>query len=269
MVEEINRRGLLRATGLTAVATLATQLGAPLLAAGEAATGPARDYLRSDADRLRTLYQQLAQMPRRRNFKTLPMILTQLGQWDSEALNAVLAFDGPRQMFDATNLAGSWINSIRNTLNAQVFSLQRPNFLCAAVPHGGAALALFNQDMWNKYKLANQTKGAFKDNSFLTDPDFPQSAVNEPENMTGLYSDAGNFIPTLQRRGVVFLGCHNAIWELAAALIKGGANPDRLSNEELAAELTNNLIPGAISTPGNDAMIGKLQETGFVYAYVP
>jgi hypothetical protein len=150
-----------------------------------------------------------------------------------------------------------------------VFSLQRPNFLCAAVPHGGAALALFNQDMWNKYKLAEQTKGAFKDNSFLTDPDFPQSAVNEPENMTGLYSDAGNFIPTLQRRGVVFLGCHNAIWELAAALIKGGANPDRLSNEELAAELTNNLIPGAISTPGNDAMIGKLQETGFVYAYVP
>jgi hypothetical protein len=69
--------------------------------------------------------------------------------------------------------------------------------------------------------------------------------VNEPENPTGLYSDAGNFIPTLQKRGVVFLGCHNAIWELAASLIKSGVNP-----EEVAADLTNSLIPGAISTPG-------------------
>jgi hypothetical protein len=66
---------------------------------------------------------------------------------------------------------------------------------------------------------------------------------------------------------VVFLGCHNAIWELAAALLKAGINPDRLTHEELAADLTNSLIPGVVSTPGNEAMVGKFQESGFVYSY--
>ena len=145
--------------------------------------------------------------------------------------------------------------------------LQRPNFLCAAAPHGGAALALFTQNAWDKYKLAQQTGGAFEQNSFLADPDFPASDVNNPANTQGLYTDAGNFVPTLQKRGAVFLGCHNAIWELGTALLKAGINPDKLSHEELAADLTNNLIPGAISTPGNEAMIGKFEESGFVYSY--
>src|SRR5262249_23154064 len=203
---------------------------------------------------------QLASLPRRRDYKVLPMILTQPDQWDSEVLDVVLAYDGPRQLFDTTRLAGGWINQIRNTLNAQVFSLQRPNLLCVAAPHGGAALALFTQAAWDKYKLADQTDGAFKDNSFLADPDFPASQVTDPSNAQGLYSGAGNFVPTLQKRGVVFLGCHNAIWELAGTLLTGGVNPDGLSHGALAADLTNHLIAGAISTPGNEAMLGKFQE---------
>jgi hypothetical protein len=63
MVDEINRRGLLRATGLMAVAAFSTQLGTSLWAAGEAATEQARDYLRPDADRLRTLALGLREVP--------------------------------------------------------------------------------------------------------------------------------------------------------------------------------------------------------------
>src|SRR5262249_51683316 len=126
---------------------------------------------------------------------------------------------------------------------------------------------LFTQAAWDKYQLAQTTDGAFKDNSFLGDPSFPASDVGDPSNVGGLYSAAGNFLPTLQKRGALFLGCHNAIWELAAALLKAGINPDRLSHEELAADLTNSLISGAISTPGNEAVIGKFQESGFVYSY--
>jgi hypothetical protein len=224
------------------------------------------DYMRTEAGRLRRLARQLASIPRRRKFKALPMILLRPDQWDNEALDAVIAYDGPRQVFDTTHLAGGWINQIRITLNAQLFSLQQANFLITAAPHGGAALALFNAQAWNKYRLAEQTSGAFKSNSFLTDPEFPASTLNEQENPRGLYSDAGNFVPTLQKRGVVFLGCHNAIWELAGTLIKGGINPDRVSQEEIAADPTNSLAPGVIATPGNEAIIGKLQETGFVYA---
>jgi len=255
----ISRRAAFAALGATAAFVLRPNI--------EGALAATSDYMRPDANRLRTLAQQLGASPRRRSYKTLPMILTSPEQWDSTALDVLLAYDGPRQLFDTTALAGGWINQVRNTLNTQVFSLQRPNFLAVATPHGGAALALFTQAAWDKYKLAERTGGTFRQNSFLSDPDFPPSDVGDPANKSGLYSDAGNFVPTLQKRGTVFLACHNAIWELASALLKAGINRDRLSHEELAADLTNNLAAGVVATPGNEAMIGKLQESGFVYSY--
>jgi hypothetical protein len=252
-----------RRAGLTVLgAAAAAAVLRPALEGAAAATG---DYMRPDASRLRALARQLGQIPRRRNYKALPMILTKPEQWDSTALDVVIAYDGPRQLFDTTRLAGGWINLVRNTLNTLAFCLQRPNFLCVAAPHGGAALALFTQAAWDKYQLARQTDGAFGQNSFLGDPEFPLSDVGDPANTQGLYSAAGNFVPTLQKRGVVFLGCHNAIWELASALLKAGINPDKLSHEALAADLTNSLVAGVVSTPGNEAIIGKLQESGFVY----
>ena len=46
------------------------------------------------------------------------------------------------------------------------------------------------------------------------------------------------------RRGVVFIACHNTMWEVSEKLIKAGVNPDKLSHDAMAAELTNHLIPG-------------------------
>jgi hypothetical protein len=40
------------------------------------------------------------------------------------------------------------------------------------------------------------------------------------------------------------MACHNAIWEHTAKLLEIGMNPDRLSHEAIAAELTNHLIEG-------------------------
>jgi hypothetical protein len=73
-------------------------------------------------------------------------------------------------------------------------------------------------------------------------------------------------IPALQRRGVVFLSCHNAIWEEAAALIARDVNPDKFSHEALAAELTHHLIPGVGLTPGAAGTLPELQQAGFHYA---
>lgn len=258
----IGRRAATKMAGAAAAASLSMRIGAgAALAAGDA------DYLPPDAARLKSLFKELAGLPRRRTFKTLPMILTRPDQWDSEAVDAVMAFDGPRQLFDTTRPEGPWVNQIRNTLNTQVLSLRQSNFLCVAAPHGGAALALFTQEAWNRYRLADRTGGVFKQNTLLADPDFPAAAMMDPTSGQGLYSDAGNRIPTLQKRGVVFLGCHNAIWELAAALLGGGTNPDGRTHGELAADLTNSLIPGAICTPGIEAMIGKFQNAGFAYSY--
>ena len=66
-------------------------------------------------------------------------------------------------------------------------------------------------------------------------------------------------------RGVVFMSCHNAIWEQSAALLKQGINPDGLSHEALAAELTNHLVPGVVLTPGAVGTMPELQRAGFHY----
>jgi intracellular sulfur oxidation DsrE/DsrF family protein len=68
------------------------------------------------------------------------------------------------------------------------------------------------------------------------------------------------------RRGVVFMSCHNAIWEQAAALIKIGINPDKLSHAALAAELTNHLVDGVVLIPGAGGTLFELQQVGFHYA---
>jgi len=68
------------------------------------------------------------------------------------------------------------------------------------------------------------------------------------------------------RRGVVFMCCHNAIWEQAAALVKADLNPDRLSNSALAAELTNHLVDDVVLIPVAGGTMLALQQVGFHYA---
>jgi intracellular sulfur oxidation DsrE/DsrF family protein len=68
------------------------------------------------------------------------------------------------------------------------------------------------------------------------------------------------------RRGVVFMCCHNAIWEQGATLIKAGVNPDKLSHAALAAELTNHLVDGVVLIPGAGGTMLELQRFGFHYA---
>jgi intracellular sulfur oxidation DsrE/DsrF family protein len=86
------------------------------------------------------------------------------------------------------------------------------------------------------------------------------------EDPSSVFGPAGNTIPALQQRGVVFLACHNAVWEQTAKLLEKGINPDKLSHEALAAELTNHLIEGVVLTPGIVGTIPELQKAGFDYA---
>ena len=79
------------------------------------------------------------------------MILDNADLWDAAALAAVLAYNGgPKQAWDNTEFAGPWLNGMRNSMNAQIWSFKEPNFLCVSATHGSAHLALFDQDMWDK-----------------------------------------------------------------------------------------------------------------------
>ena len=210
--------------------------------------------------------EELAKAPGRRDFKTVPMILDTPDLWDAGALDAIIAYRGSmKQLWDNTEIGSPWLNLMRNSLNAQVFSFRHPDFLEVSATHGSAQLALYGQEMWNKYQLATMAGGYFKTNTLMDAKDVPTDTASH-ENPMSVFGPAGNTIPALQRRGVVFMACHNAIWEHTAKLLEKGINPDNLSHEAIAAELTNHLIEGVVLTPGMVGAIPELQQAGFHYA---
>jgi intracellular sulfur oxidation DsrE/DsrF family protein len=234
--------------------------------AASARAGTADPLTPPGAGTLRGLMDRLAKAPRRRDFKTVPMILTDRDQWDAEALDAVLAYKpSPKQVWDNTDIASPWLNLMRNALNAQIWSFKHPDFLAVSATHGTAHLALYDQSMWDKYKLGDLTGDKFKTNTLILPKGAQSSDPSDYENPAGAFSPADNAIPALMARGVVFMSCHNAIWEEAAGLIEKGVNPDKLSHEALAAELTNHLVPGVVLTPGAVGTIPELEQAGFFY----
>ncbi len=258
------RRDALRGMGLAiAAASAAGIASAPAMAAGTAAPAP---LIPTGAGDLRMLMERLAKAPRRRSFKSVPMILTEPDQWDHEALNEVLAYaPKTKQCWDMTKIDGPWLNLMRNALNSQVWSFKHPDFLVVAECHGTAQVALYDEAMWDKYQLTRLAGDAFKTNTLLISKPAEQANAGNFEDPAGAFSPADNSIPALMRRGAVFMSCHNAIWEQAAALLKANMNPDKLSHEALAAELTNHLVPGVVLTPGAVGTLPELQAAGFHY----
>jgi intracellular sulfur oxidation DsrE/DsrF family protein len=256
------RRSVLRTVALT-VATGAIGLASsarPTAAAAKSALTPA------GATHLDALMKRLAQAPRRRDFKTVPMILDHPEQWDHEALTEVLSYQPvAKQAWDNTDIAGPWLNMMRNALNTQIWSFKHPDFLAVSVTHGTADFALYDQTIWDKYQLTSLAGDEFKANTLIVEKEVAADAANY-EDPTGPFSDDDSSIPALMRRGVVFMSCHNAIWEQAAALIKSGINPDKLSHAALAAELTNHLVDGVVLIPGAGGTLLELQQVGFHYA---
>ncbi|MDE1932790.1 transcriptional initiation protein Tat [Bradyrhizobium sp.] len=218
------------------------------------------------ARELPELMRRLGRAPRRRDFKTVPMILQNPEFWDDEALKEVIAYRGTRkQVWDATKLEGPWLNLMRNSINAQIFSFRHEDFLAVSATHGTAHLALLDQAMWDKYEIATLAGTKFKTNTLAMPKPAPADFAHV-ENPKSVFGPDGATIPALQERGVVFLACHNAIWELTAKLIASGKNPDHASHEAVAAELTNHLLDGVVLTPGIVATIPELQQAGFHYA---
>jgi hypothetical protein len=246
--------------------------GAGLMVSGLVPTAPANAAVEAtlepvNAKNLRELSQALARIPRRRDFKTVPMILDTPDLWDQAPIAAVLAYrGGPKLAWDNTDLTSPWLNGMRNSMNSQIWSLKEPNFLCVSATHGSAHLALYDQDTWDKYGLAKLVGGNISRNSFIVAPSASAHDPTDFQSAEGAFSSKDNSILVLQRRGVVFMACHNTIWEHAERLAAAEQNPDYLAVEEIAAELTNHLIPDVVLTPGVVATLVKLQQSGFAYS---
>jgi hypothetical protein len=118
-------------------------------------------------------------------------------------------------------------------LNSQIWSFKHPDFL--AVNHGTAQLALYDRTIWDKYQLTSLAGDEFKTNTLITEPKAVVAVSTDDEGPAGSFSFEDNSIPALMRRGIIFMSCHNAIWEQAAILLKSDINPDKLSHAPLAA----------------------------------
>ena len=258
------RRGILRTFALAAATGtigLASAAAKPTAATVESALTP------PGATHLDVLQKRLAQAPRRRDFKTVPMILNHPEQWDHEALTEVLAYRPvPKQAWDGVDIGIPWLSLIRNALNTQIWSFKHPDFLAVSVTHGTAHLALYDQSIWDKYQLTRMAGDKFKTNTLMIEQKAAAADPANYEDQAGPFSAEDNSIPALMRRGVVFMCCHNAIWEQAAALIKADLNPDKLPHAALAAELTNHLVDGVVLIPGAGGTMLELQQVGFHYA---
>jgi hypothetical protein len=243
-----------RRTALVALGVVAGAAALPTSAGHAAKASDA--WMPQGALTLKDLHQALDKAARRRDFKTVPMTLDSKDYWDHEALTELIAYGGgPKQIWDNKNLGGPWTNLMRNNLNVQTVSFKRPDFLIISATHAAAHLALYDQAIWDKYQLTK-----------LAGADFPRNSFILEETAGGVFSPEEKSIPALQRRGAVFLGCHNSIWEQTAALMQKGINPDKLSHEAMAAELTNHLIADVVLTPGAVATLLYFQEAGFHYA---
>jgi hypothetical protein len=256
------RRSILRTAALTmAAGVIGLASAAKPAAAAESALTPV------GATHLDALMKRLAQAPRRRDFKTVPMILDHPEQWDHDALTEVLSYQpAAKQAWDNTGIAGPWLNMMRNALNTQIWSFKHPDFLAVSVTHGTANLALYDDAMWDKYQLTSLAGDEFGTNTLIVERKAAAADIANYEDPTGPFSSDDSSIPALMRRGVIFMSCHNAIWEQAAALIETGLNPDKLSHGALAAELTNHLVDGVVLIPGAAGTLPELQQVGFHYA---
>jgi hypothetical protein len=244
-------------------------LGAAALAAmpALASAATASEEPGSGAATLKDLMERLGKATRRRDFKTVPIILSSPDEWDSEALSQVLTYrPSTKQVWDNTEIGSPWLNLMRNALNVQVWSFKHPDFLCVSATHGTAQLALYDEAAWDKYQITKLASDKYKTNTLIEDKKAASADPGNYEDPIGVFSPDNNSIPALMRRGVVFMACHNAIWEQAAGLIKADVNPDKLSHDALAAELTNRLLPGVILTPGAVGTLPELQRVGFHYA---
>ncbi|MFB6449082.1 transcriptional initiation protein Tat [Bradyrhizobium tunisiense] len=241
--------------------------GQAVLLAGTVGTASAAssEHERPTSAELEALKERLAKAPRRRDFKAVPFMVTRRDQWDHEAAELVLSYrNRALQVWEATEIGAPWLNLMREALNGQVFAHGNLGFLAVAAVHGTAHLSLFGQKAWDKYNLATLSGGTASTNTFVAAKS-GTSASDDLQNLAGYYGPANNNITTLQQRGMVFVACHDSIHAISRNLCRANRG-ESCSPDEVAADLTNHLVPGAVLVPSVVAFLVELQRAGFTYA---
>jgi hypothetical protein len=156
-----------------------------------------------------------------------------------------------------------------NSLNASQFSYDEgPEGLLAAVQlYGIGDILGYNDSLWAKYELGTKygvtdprTKAPATRNIF-----YPRATSGGPElpptDRQSLWRDPS--IEALQKRGVLFLLCHNALVGIAAEAVADGRNPDNRDVDGVADDMMANLVPDIFPVPAGVFELQRLQDLDF------
>jgi len=179
-----------------------------------------------------------------------------------------------KQVYDAVQIGGEVLNSVKNSLNGLRFGFGIPEHRIKIVAglHGAANLLNYDDYIWNKYQIGEWLN--------VTDPATEKPAVKnlfynsksglkkesrskDPDDWDSIYQDTR--MQTLQARGVQFLSCHTALEEQVRVLIRR----DKLlqSPEQIVREMLAHTVPGVLVVASMAAAIALLQVEGH-YSYI-
>jgi len=117
------------------------------------------------------------------------------------ALSEVIGYRGGNDRCGINGDWRPWLNLMRNSLNAQIWSFKHPEFLVVSATTVGH-LALFQQTMWTS-TVSRKWPGQVHGNTLLDD----NPPVHRTQRITKAprsISSHDNSIPALQRRGSSF-----------------------------------------------------------------
>jgi intracellular sulfur oxidation DsrE/DsrF family protein len=175
-----------------------------------------------------------------------------------------------RQLYEWPNLNNPTIyNNINNGLNSFQFSYDLPADQVQVVVQASASanLAMYADAVWAAYRLGEVFK--------IQDPSTGQPAMHNPwfasknppveqppaDRTIPYYSDIS--IEGLQRRGVLFLICHQTIHAHAGQIAASEQNVDQQTAADIAAEIQKHLVPGALLVPSAVGELVRIQDKGF------
>lgn len=160
-----------------------------------------------------------------------------------------------RQAFAVARVGkGAALFAIVNSLNAYEFAWREgPQAIdVVAVLYGTACALALNDDAWNTYRLAAVLESE-------RDP----IGIDREIAGNAFYSgfDELRSVAALQRRGVTFYVCNNALGTLAAAVARHGQG----EAHEVYEEFTRRLAPDILVVPAGVAALNSLQEQKYTF----
>lgn len=165
-----------------------------------------------------------------------------------------------KQYFDVSaHLQGAPLGRTANFLNAynDAYSLKDSDVNVVFGAHGSAIPMMFNDALWSKYGLGAKYS-------------IDELGTKTPA-VRNIFAGAGAgntwyepSIAALQKRGVRFIACQQAIARVAKEL----AARDGRDAAAIKQELTAGLLPGITPVPAAIVAVNRAQEAGMSYVYI-